>query len=277
MKAALTSQPEVQAQSEIIDIQNVVAGYYDNIVWENANFSAGRGQFIAVIGPNGAGKTTLFRLLLGIQRPLSGFVSIFGSQPKRGNPRIGYVPQQHKIDSEMTIEALELVRLGISGKDWGLSLFSNEDRKTALNSLEAVGGLKLAHRSLNGLSGGELQKIFLAEALVSNPEILLLDEPLTGLDIRAEQELLSLVDGIVRTRNVTTLIVAHDINPLLPYLNKIVYIANGKVATGTPEEVLTTESLSLLYGSQVEVLHDSKGNIAIIGIHESHEKVKQIE
>lgn len=267
--------PKAQLDSQIIVAEQVVAGYRDNIVWSNASFTIGQGQFIAVIGPNGAGKTTLFRLLLGIQQPKSGEILVFGEHPKKGNSRIGYVPQQHKIDNDLTVQALELVRLGASGNSWGITLFSDEDRKLALNSLRAVGAEKLAQRSLNGLSGGELQKVFLAEALVSNPDVLLLDEPLTGLDIRAEQELLALVYDIVQTRNVTALIVAHDINPLLPFLDKIVYIANGKVATGTPDEVLTTESLSSLYGSHVEVLHDSKGNIAIIGIHESHERVKQ--
>lgn len=272
-----TELPKAQLDSQIIVADQVVAGYRDNIVWRGANFTIGRGQFIAVIGPNGAGKTTLFRLLLGIQRPISGEIRVFGESPKKGNSRIGYVPQQHKIDNDMTVQALELVRLGATGKSWGMTLFSDEDRKLALNSLRAVGAEKLAKRSLNGLSGGELQKVFLAEALVSNPDVLLLDEPLTGLDIRAEQELLALLYNIVKSRNVTALIVAHDINPLLHFLDKIVYIANGKVATGTPDEVLTTESLTSLYGSHVEVLHDSKGNIAIIGIHESHEKVKQSE
>lgn len=268
------TKPQVVFPTELIVARDVVAGYRDNIVWKDANFTIGTGQFIAVIGPNGAGKTTLFRLLLGLQQPISGTLTLFGKRPTRGNSSIGYVPQQHKIDNDMTVEALELVRLAVSGRNWGITIFSENDREIALNSLKAVGASHLAHRSLNGLSGGELQKVFLAEALVSNPDVLLLDEPLTGLDLRAEQELLALVDTIVRTRNVTALIVAHDINPLLSYLDKIVYIANGKVASGLPEEVLTTESLSELYGSHVEVLHDSKGNIAIIGIHESHEKVK---
>jgi len=115
-----------------------------------------------------------------------------------------------------------------------------------------------------------LQRIFLAEALVSDPDILLLDEPLSNLDIRRAQELVQLVDSVVRSRNVTALLVAHDINPLLPYLNKVVYIANGKVATGTPQEVLTSERLSALYDTHVEVIRDSRGNVAIIGIEDHH-------
>jgi len=265
----------------MITANNVVAGYHDKIVWRNATFTINRGEFVAVIGPNGAGKTTLFRLLLGLQHPISGTIQIFSDKPKRGNQKIGYVPQRHSIDEETNIECLELVRLAISGKQWGFKLFSKNnrtngkrwryslyrgnDRKIALATIKSVGAEELAHRSLSDLSGGELQRIFLAEALVSNPDILLLDEPLSNLDIRRGRELVNLINGIVRSRNVTAFLVAHDINPLLPFLDNIIYIANGKVATGKPEDVLTSECLSALYGVHVEVIKDSKGNIAIIG------------
>jgi zinc/manganese transport system ATP-binding protein len=136
--------------------------------------------------------------------------------------------------------------------------------------LKDVGATDLAHRSLGVLSGGDLQRIFLAEALVSEPTLLLLDEPLSNLDMRRERELLQLINGVVRSSNVTALLIAHNINPLLPYLDKVIYIANGKVATGTPKEVLTSASLSTLFGVQVEVLRDSKGNIAVAGIEDYH-------
>ncbi|MDE1830161.1 MAG: ABC transporter ATP-binding protein, partial [Thaumarchaeota archaeon] len=149
-------------------------------------------------------------------------------------------------------------------------LSSKNERKVAFEALEAVGATELAHQPLSALSGGELQRIFLAEALVSNPEILLLDEPLSNLDIRRAKELVQLVNKVVRSRNVTALLVAHDINPLLPYLDKVVYMANGKAATGKPKDVLTSESLSALYGVQIEVIRDSRGNVAIIGIEDHH-------
>ena len=116
----------VGAQSSLITAENLTAGYREKIVWQGANFTFGRGEFVAVIGPNGAGKTTLFRLLLGLQRPISGTIKVFDSQPKRGNPQIGYVPQRHIIDSETNIECLELVRLGLSGKRWGFNPFSHD-------------------------------------------------------------------------------------------------------------------------------------------------------
>ncbi len=255
--------------SEIIAARNVTAGYPDNTVWREASFNINRGEFVSIIGPNGAGKTTLFRLLLGLQHPLGGTIEIFNAPPRRGNPLIGYVPQRHGIDSETNIESLELVRLALSGKHWGFSL-SGRDRKVALGALRAVGSEELAHRSLNALSGGELQRIFLAEALVSSPELLLLDEPLSNLDLKREKDLVQLVNSVVRSRNVTALLIAHDINPLLPFLDKVIFIANGKVATGKPTEVLTSESLTALYGVPVEVLRDSRGNVAIIGIDEHH-------
>jgi zinc/manganese transport system ATP-binding protein len=254
----------------LVEAEGLSAGYPGKAVWRDANFTIGKGEFVAIIGPNGAGKTTLLRQILGLQRPLGGRLRIFGSEPKRGSPRIGYVPQQHVVDDESHIEAMELVRLGFSGKKWGFSLSSVEDAKTAMLALEGVGGAELAHRPLAELSGGELQRIFLAEALVSNPDLLLLDEPLSNLDMRRERELLWLVNNVVRTRGVAALLIAHNINPLLPYLDKVIYIANGKVASGRPDEVLTSESLSALYEIHVEVLRDSRGNLAIIGIEGHH-------
>ena len=254
---------------EIITASNVSAGYPGNIVWREASFKVNRGEFVAIIGPNGAGKTTLFRLLLGLQQPLSGSIEMFNSQPRRGSPLIGYVPQRHGIDNETNIESLELVRLAFSGKSWGFSL-SGRDREVALEAMRAVGAEELARRSLSALSGGELQRIFLAEALVSRPELLLLDEPLSNLDLKREKDLVQLVSSVVRSRKVTAMLIAHDINPLLPFLDKVIFIANGRVATGKPDEVLTSESLTALYDIPVEVLHDSRGNVAIIGTSEHH-------
>jgi len=128
---------------------------------------------------------------------------------------------------------------------------------------------KLAHQPLGVLSGGELQRVFLAQALAGKPEILLLDEPLSNLDIRRETSLVQLVNSVVRTYNVTALLIAHNLNPLLPVLDRIMYIAGGQVATGTPEEVITSESLSKLYGAPIEVLRDSRGRLAVLGTEEA--------
>ncbi len=259
-----------------IAAHHVEVRYRNKVVWRDATFDVRPGEFVAVIGPNGAGKTTLFRMLLGLHWPSSGALSVFGERPHRGNYRIGYVPQRHTIDQETHIECEKLVRLGYPGArwgpgqrwpplQWGPRFALKAEREAAAQALEDVGATELGARPLGGLSGGELQRIFLAEALVGNPEMLLLDEPLSNLDIRRSRELVETIHGLVVSRGVTTLLVAHDINPLIRCLDKVIYIANGRVATGRPEEVLTTETLSALYGVRVEVLRDSRQNLVIVG------------
>jgi zinc/manganese transport system ATP-binding protein len=264
------TKPSSGDQASVVTSQNLTAGYPGKTIWQGANFSVGGGEFVAIIGPNGAGKTTLFRLILGLQSPLGGSIRVFDAEPQRGNPRIGYVPQHHVVDEESHIESLELVRLGLIGTRWGFSPLSHRDAEPAMAALDGVGGADLAHRPLAELSGGELQRIFLAEALVSNPELLLLDEPLSNLDMKRERDLLRLVNEVVRKRGVSAMLIAHNINPLLPYLDKVIYVANGKVASGKPGDVFTSERLSALYGIDVEVLRDSKGNLAIVGIEGHH-------
>jgi zinc/manganese transport system ATP-binding protein len=256
----------------VITARDLSAGYGERTVWNDATFSIKKGEFVGILGPNGAGKTTLFRLLLGLAQPTHGELELFGQKPKRGNPRIGYVPQRHAVDQELAIEALEIVRLGACAGTWGFDLpaETGRERQKALEALKDVGADELAHRPLGALSGGELQRVFLAQALSGDPELLLLDEPLANLDIRRESELVQLIQNVVRSRGVTALLIAHNINPLLPVLDRVVYVANGRVATGTPEEVLTSGTLSKLYDTQVEVLRDSRGRIAIVGAEEGH-------
>ena len=263
--------PERLEDGTAIRANHLDVGYRRKAVWNDATFEVRQGEFVAVIGPNGAGKTTLFRLLLGLQRPSDGTLAVFGEAPRRGNPRIGYVPQRHTIDTDTHVAADALVRLGATGTRWGPGISYRPAREAAREALEAVGAAELGHRPLGGLSGGELQRVFLAEALAGNPEMLLLDEPLSNLDLRRSRELVEVVHELVRSRNVTTLLVAHDINPLIKCLDKVIYIANGSVATGPPEAVLTSASLTALYGVPVEVLHDSRGNIVIVGGENPHE------
>jgi len=253
------------ACSTVIRAEHLEVGFRDKVVWRDARFEIQRGEFVAVIGPNGAGKTTLFRMLLGLHRPLAGSLEVFGSPPRRGNDRIGYVPQRHSVDIDTHIDCESFVRLAVTGTRWGPGLARREEREAAARALGSVGAADLAHKCVGTLSGGELQRVFLAEAMVGNPEMLLLDEPLSNLDLRRSRDLVALVTDLVRSRNVTTLLVAHDINPLIQSLDKVVYIANGRVATGTPDEVLTSESLTALYGVHVEVLHDSRNNVVIVG------------
>jgi zinc/manganese transport system ATP-binding protein len=259
------------ASTAIISAQNLTAGYGKKNIWSHADFVIRSGEFVGVLGPNGAGKTTLFRLLLGLSRPVSGTLEVFGATPKRGNPRIGYVPQRRPIDDEIRLAAVELVRLGISGNRFGTGWPSRaaEERAQALQALRSVHAEALAQQPLGVLSGGELQRVFLAQALVGTPELLLLDEPLANLDIRREVELVHLVASVAKAQNVAVLLIAHDINPLLPVVDRLLYAVNGSVASGTPAEIITSKSLSKLYDAPVEVLHDSKGRVAVLGTEEA--------
>ncbi len=272
MSGSSVLSPAGSEDSVAIRAEHVEVGFRARVVWHDASFEVRRGEFTAVIGPNGAGKTTLFRLLLGLQRPSFGSLEVFGATPRRGNRRIGYVPQRHTIDNETHVAADALVRLGATGSQWGPGFSFRAQREAAAEALDAVGASELGSKSLGSLSGGELQRVFLAEAIVGNPEMLLLDEPLSNLDIRRSRELVEVVHHLVQSRHVTTLLVAHDINPLIECLDKVIYIANGHVATGPPERVLTSSSLSELYGVPVEVLHDSRGNIVIVGGENPHEE-----
>jgi len=249
--------------------ENLAAGYRNKTVWQDASFTIPKGEFVGVLGPNGAGKTTLFRLLLGLAKPLRGSIRIATDEPRHGHAHVGYVPQRRPVDDTTSIEALEFVRLGLNGHCFGLDRKVKKERAKALESLKAVDAEALAHQPLGSLSGGELQRIFLAQALVGDPEVLLLDEPLSNLDIRREASLVQLIHKVVKERGVTVLLIAHDLNPLLPVLDRVVYITNGQVATGKLEEVITSQSLSELYGAPIEVLHDSRGRLAVLGIEEA--------
>lgn len=257
----------MENKDEIIVATNLAAAYGKNMIWQHANFSVRRGEFVVLLGPNGGGKTTLFHVILGLLKPDSGNIQLFGNAPTKGNPKIGYIPQRRLIDSEMRIQAVEFVTLGVSGTEWGFSM-SREKKyeKKGLEALRQINAAELAHRSIGELSGGELQRVFLAQALISNPGLLLLDEPMANLDIRREKDFVDLLSGISKERDVGVLLITHDVNPILPFIDKLLYIANGRVETGTVADVINSERLSDIYGTPVEVLYDSKGRIAVLGI-----------
>jgi zinc/manganese transport system ATP-binding protein len=262
----------------VVIARDLAAAYRANPVWSDATFDIDPGEFVAVLGPNGAGKSTLFRLLLGLLRPSSGTLAVLGEPPHRGNSAIGYVPQRRPIDPDQRLAGSEFVKLGLSGHRWGVGLprgRADVDLRVA-EAVAAVGAESFVDHSIGTLSGGELQRLSLAQAIISQPRLLLLDEPLASLDVRNQVGVAGLVATLARVRGIAVLLIAHDVNPLLPLLDRVMYVARGRVTIGAPEQVITSENLSSLYDANVEVLSDRHGRLFVVGLddetaHPHHE------
>jgi zinc/manganese transport system ATP-binding protein len=254
----------------VVEASNLEASYADRVVWQAANFNIIKGQLIAILGPNGAGKSTLLKLILGIMRPSKGNLRVFGAYPKKGNSLISYVAQRSSVASGVAIDVKTLIGLGIDGHRWALfgRIKSNEKRAKIDQIAKNLEILHLLNRNVQSLSGGELQRVLLGTALVSNPQLLLLDEPLASLDLVARQNIAELISKLNEELSLTTLLVAHDYNPLREIVDCVIYVGRGKIAMGPPNEVITTEVLSELYGAKVEVISDSLNRRYIIGIEE---------
>jgi zinc/manganese transport system ATP-binding protein len=249
--------------------RNLSASYGQRKIWTDAGFEIKAGSFTAILGPNGSGKSTLVRQILGLLPPASGNLEVFGEPPRRGNPRIGYVPQGSSFDPELSIRGRDFVGLGVDGHRWGVRLTARAQAAAAIEAaVESVAAIEYADRNLGRLSGGEQQRLLLAQALVGRPKLLLLDEPLSHLDVRNQQAIVQLISEVARERQLTVLLIAHDVNPLLPHIDHVLYIANGKLAMGEPKEIITSESLSRIYSSPAEVLRDSKGRVFVVGLEE---------
>ncbi len=231
------------------------------------------GEFVAILGPNGAGKSTLLKAMLGVLPLSEGSVTVLGHPVRRGSDDVGYLPQRRRFEPDLRIRSVDLVRLGLDGARWGLPVpswlpgtRSQADRIAEM--IRLVGAAAYAERPIGELSGGEQQRILIAQALVTGARILALDEPLDSLDLSNQQAISGLIRRICESRQVTVLLVAHDINPILPFIDRVVYVAGGQVVSGKPEEVITTETLTRLYGAPVEVLRTADGRIVVVGQHE---------
>jgi zinc/manganese transport system ATP-binding protein len=237
-------------------------------ILRHVSFDIRAGEFTGLIGANGAGKTTLLRVILGLERPASGRVVVDGRPLSLRHGLVGYVPQKTILDSDMPLRARDLVGLGLDGHRLGIGRRTPARRRRVDEMLDAVGAASFGDARVGTLSGGEQQRVLIAHALISHPRLLLLDEPLANLDIRSEQEVVELVARIATEQGVAVLISAHDMNPLLPVMDRVVYVAAGQVASGTTAEVVTTESLSRLYGHHVDVVHVNDRILVVAG-HET--------
>ena len=243
-------------------------------VWSGVDLTIREGEFVAVLGPNGAGKSTLLDVVLGLL-PLSAGSRQRARRSPGGRPRpIGYLPQRRSFDAGTRIRGIDVVRLGLDGSRWGFPLpaaLSSGARQAARRveeMIELVGAGAYASRPIGALSGGEQQRLLIAQALVRRPRMLLLDEPLDSLDLSNQGAVAGLVQRICESEGVTVLLVAHDVNPILGYLDRVVYFARGRGVEGAPREVVDGATLSRLYGVPIEVLETSDGRLVVVGTPE---------
>jgi zinc/manganese transport system ATP-binding protein len=252
-----------------LSVEDVTVRLGGRTVLDHVSFSVRAGEFTGLIGSNGAGKTTLFRVILGLEPPLHGHVRV--GDGRRSTSDIGYVPQKFLLDPDMPLRGRDLIGLGLDGQRLGLALPSRTRRTRIQEMVDAVDAREFADARVGQLSGGEQQRILIAHALISKPRLLLLDEPLANLDLRAAQEVVGLLSRIASQQRIAVLISAHEMNPLLPVMDRIVYLAGGRAASGPVEEVVRSEVLSELYGHHVDVLRVHGRVIVVAGTgHDEH-------
>jgi zinc/manganese transport system ATP-binding protein len=269
--------PETDAGAAVVRLRDAAARIGGRLIWSQVSLTVRAAEFVAVLGPNGAGKSTLLRTILGLQPAAQGLVEVLGRPAGRRNAEIGYLPQRRAFDASVRIRGIDVVRLGWDGDRWGLPLPAvlqgGRGRQAAERVAEVialVGAQGYAHRPIGQCSGGEQQRLLIAQALVRRPSLLVLDEPLDSLDVTNQSSVSALIQQVCRSENVAVLLVAHDVNPILPYLDRVLYLAHGGAVIGTPEQVITAETLSMLYDTPIDVLRDRAGRLVVVGQPDSH-------
>ena len=265
--ATVTSaRQQVNEDGRVLDVEAVSVSLAGRQILDHVTFSIGPGEFTGLIGSNGAGKTTLLRVILGLQHPQGGTVLLRGQPISRKNRSIGYVPQKVLLDPDIPMRARDLIGLGYDGHRFGMPLPSQRRRAAIDEMLAAVDAERFADARVGTLSGGEQQRVLIGHALISRPRLLLLDEPLANLDLRSGQEVVALLHRVAVDQQIAVLLSAHEMNPLLPVMDRVVYLAGGRAATGTTDEVIRSEVLTDLYGHHVDVLH-VHGRVVVVAGH----------
>jgi len=263
--SSVVSTSQSRAAIPAIVFDNVAMQRRGRLVWSMATFSIKQGECVALLGPNGSGKTTMLRVILGQLTPTAGQVTVLGAPPQPGNRAIGLVPQRRELVSELSIRSRDLVLLGINGYRWGFGRARPAELRQMARALQAVGALDFADEPVGSLSGGQQQRVFIAQALVDDVQVLLLDEPLASLDLRSQHEIVALISAIHRSRGVTTLIVTHDLNPMISMIDRVLYFLDGHPRCGSIAEVVNADLLSRLYGTAIHVLRTVEGDLFIRG------------
>ena len=268
----MTRERRDTARDAAIQAHDAAVVLGNRVIWSEVNLSVRAGTFAVILGPNGVGKSTLLKAVLGLQQLSAGSLEVLGAPAGEQRQRIGYVPQRAGFDPSIRVRGVDIVRLGLDGDRWGVPIpgrRARADRDRVEEVVRLVDASPYANRPIGELSGGEQQRLVIAQALANRPDLLLLDEPLDSLDISNQAAVAALVQSICRQERIAVVMVAHDVNPILPYLDQVIYLAGGGAVSGTPDEVITSETLSALYGTPVEVLHASDGRLVVVGSPEA--------
>ena len=241
------------------------------VILDDVNLEIGANEFVGVLGPNGSGKTTLMRAILGLVLPAKGSIDVLGQPATRGNRNVGYLPQLHGAFAATRLRGFDIVASVVDGDRLGLPLLSRQERTELDRVLDLVSARDLARRPLDEMSGGERQRLLLAEALIGRPGLLLLDEPLVSLDPHHQDEVVQLVKTLQEQLGIAVLFSAHELNPLLGAIDRVLYVGNGQVALGTVDEVITGPVLSRLYGSEIDVVRVDGRIFVMSGGHHMEE------
>jgi zinc/manganese transport system ATP-binding protein len=255
-------------EEPVVTARDIAVTLGGRAIWSAVDFDISAGTFTVILGPNGVGKSTLLKAMLGLQPLSGGSLSVLDAPAGVERRRIGYVPQRGAFDGSVRIRGLDVVRLGIDGDRWGIPLpgaKSRAERSRVEELVRLVEAETYASRPIGQLSGGEQQRLIIAQALARRPDMLLLDEPLDSLDLSSQSAVAALIQRICRQQGVTVVMVAHDVNPILPYLDEVIYLAAGTAVCGSPEQVITSETLTRLYGTDVEVLRAADGRLVVVG------------
>jgi zinc/manganese transport system ATP-binding protein len=270
--ASSAASPEASsaAPPAAVALRGARVAFGRRVLWEGLDLDVRPGEFLAVLGPNGSGKTTLLRVLLGLQELDAGEVRIAGEPARRGGGGIGYIPQQKALAEDMPLRGADLVGLGLDGHRFGPGLRGRaERRRKVAEALAAVGATSYARSPVGRLSGGEQQRLRVAQALVGDPRVLLCDEPLLSLDLGNQRTVSRLIDERRRAADTAVVFVTHEINPVLPLVDRVLYLVDGRFRIGTPDQVMTSETLSELYRTDVEVVR-VQGRLVVVGAEDQH-------
>ncbi|MFF2050905.1 metal ABC transporter ATP-binding protein [Leifsonia sp. NPDC058194] len=268
MTEPLARVPAPTDRGVVLQLRDASLGFGERTLWSGLDLEVHAGEFVAVLGPNGSGKTSLLRAILGQQRLDGGTITFDGHAVRRGDRRIGYIPQQKLIPAGTPMRARDLVRLGVDGHRWGFPLPNRVDRARTDELIDAVGARRYADAAVGSLSGGEQQRLRVAQALAGDPAMLLCDEPLLSLDLQHQRGVSELIDRRRREHGSAVVFVTHDVNPVLGMVDRVLYLAGGRFRTGTPDDVLRSDVLTDLYGTPVDVIR-SRGRIVVVGIPDS--------